>query len=111
MKKITAILVATVFVFVAVSAGLAIAQDAQQQQAQQPKEDAAHRAVGGAMKTVGEASIGTTKTAVSPLVAFWRSITGRGTPDKIVTDPVEQGGKTVYDASKNTGETVTGQNQ
>ena len=110
MKKITAILVVMVFVFMAVSTGLAIAQE-QQQQAQQPKEDAAHRAVGGTMKTVGEASIGTTKTAVSPLVAFWRSITGRGTPDKIVTDPVEQGGKTVYDASKNTGETVTGQNQ
>ncbi len=65
--------------------------------------------VTGSVNTVGEAVDGTVKTGVSPFVAFWRSITGRGNPDKIVTDPVNQGGKTVYDATVNTGKTVVGQ--
>lgn len=75
------------------------------------EDDAAHRAVGGTMKTVGEAAIGTTKTAVSPIVAFWRAITGQGKPEKIITDPVQKGGETVYEASVGTGKTVAGQDQ
>jgi len=103
MKRVTAVLVVMVFAFMAVSTGLAVAQE--------EYADPADRAVAGTMKTVGEAAKGTTETAVSPIVAFWRWMTGKGDPDKIVTDPVSQGGKTVYDASKNTGETLTGKNQ
>ena len=65
--------------------------------------------VTGTANTVGKATEGTAKTAVSPIVAFWNAITGKGTPEKIITDPVNEGGKTVYDASINTGKTVTGQ--
>jgi hypothetical protein len=67
--------------------------------------------VTGSVNTVGKATEGTAKTAVSPLVALWNSITGKGKPENIVTDPVNEGGKTVYDASVNTGKTVTGQRQ
>ena len=37
--------------------------------------------------------------------------TGKGKPENVVTDPVNEGGKTVYNASVNTGKTVTGQKQ
>ena len=57
----------------------------------------------GSVKTVGKAAEGTVKTAVSPFEAM-----GRGEPDKVVTDPVEQGGKTVYQATENTGKALTG---
>jgi len=83
MKKALAVLFVMAFV-VAVIAPVAVAAVDQ--------DDPAHRAVGGTMKTVGEAAIGTTKTAVSPFVAFWRAITGQGRPEKVVTDPVDQGG-------------------
>ena len=65
--------------------------------------------VTGSVNTVGEAACETTETAVSPLVALWRSLTGQGKPEKVVTDPLEKGGKTVYNATTNTGKTVVGQ--
>ena len=101
MKKLATVLFVMAFVLGVVSPMVALAV----------QRDAAHDAVGGSMKTVGEAAKGTVETGVSPIVAFWRSITGRGKPEKIVTDPVEKGGKTVYDASVNTGKTITGQSQ
>ena len=60
--------------------------------------------VTGTVKTVGRAAQGTVETAVSPLEAL-----GKGKPDKIVTDPIEKGGKTVYNATKNTGKALTSQ--
>ena len=60
-------------------------------------------------KQVGEAAKDTTETAVSPLVAFWRFLTGKGKPRKIVTDPIEKSGETVYDTAVNTGKTVVGE--
>ena len=102
MRKVIAVMLVAGFVFTGLSA---VAQTST------PEDDAAHRAVKGTFQTVGEAAKGTTETAVSPIVAFWRWMKGEGTPDKMVTDPVTQGGKTVYDASANTGRTVAGQNQ
>lgn len=107
MKKIAIVMLVMAFVLSVVAPMAAMAQD----QPQAPKQDAAHRAVKGTFQTAGEAAKGTTETAVSPFVALWRSMTGKGKPEKIVTDPVEKGGKTVYDASKNTAETVSGKNQ
>ena len=65
--------------------------------------------VTGSVKTVGEAAEGTAKTAVSPIEAFWNFLTGKDKGDKVVTDPINKGGKTIYDASVNTGKTITGQ--
>ena len=64
--------------------------------------------VTGSVNTVGEATKETTETAVSPIVALWRSITGKGKPKEIVTDPVNKGGEAVYNATVNTGNTVAG---
>ena len=100
MKKTITFLLVALFLFAVVAPVIALAA-----------EDAAHKAVGGTMKTVGEAAKGTTETAVSPLVAFWRSIRGKGSPDKVVTEPIKKGGETVYEASKGTGKTITGQDQ
>jgi hypothetical protein len=60
--------------------------------------------VTGTVKTVGRAAEGTVKTAVSPIQAL-----GEGRPDKMVTDPLEKGGKTVYQATENTGKALTSQ--
>jgi len=103
MKRFIVIMFVTVFVL-GLAAPVAFS-------ATDPDDDAAHRAVRGTVKTVGEAAKGTTETAVSPFVAFWRAITGQGKPEKVVTDPVEKGGKTIYDASEGTGKTITGQKQ
>ncbi|MBD3425977.1 MAG: hypothetical protein GF409_01945 [Candidatus Omnitrophica bacterium] len=67
--------------------------------------------VTGSVNTVGKATQGTAETAVSPIVAFWNAITGKDKPEKIVTDPVNKGGKTIHDATVNTGKTVTGRKQ
>lgn len=107
MRKIAIVMLVMAFVLSVVAPMAAMAQD----QPQAPKQDAAHRAVKGTFQTVGEAAKGSTETAVSPLVAFWKAITGQDKAEKVVTDPVEKGGKTVYDASKNTAETVSGKNQ
>ena len=103
MKKVITILFVAVFIASAVVAS-AQSKDPVKEGAKYPGN-----VVTGSVNTVGEAAKGTTETAVSPIVAFWRSITGQGKPDKIVTDPIEKGGKTVYNAAVNTGETVTGQ--
>ncbi len=105
MKKVITVMVVMAFVLAAVSQVSAVAQEAQKAA---PSNDYARNVLAGSAETVGEAAKGTTETAVSPIVAFWRSITGRGKPEKIVTDPVEKGGKTVYDATVNTGETIAG---
>lgn len=70
--------------------------------------DYSGKVVTGSVNTVGEATNATAKTAVSPLTALWRSLTGQDTPEKIVTDPVNQGGKTLNDAAVNTGKTLEG---
>ena len=57
----------------------------------------------------GHAAEGTVKTVAAPVEALGDSMKGEDTPDKIVTSPVEKGGETVYDATVNTGKTVTGQ--
>lgn len=106
MKKVITILFVAAFVVAAVLPMAASAQD------KDPVKDTARytgNVVTGSVETVAEAAKGTTETAVSPIVAFWRSITGQGKPSKIVTDPVEKGGKTVYDATVNTGKTAVGQ--
>ena len=64
--------------------------------------------VTGSVNTVGEAAKGTTETAVSPFKALWNWMTGKEKGDKVVIDPVNQGGKTVYDAAVNTGKTLEG---
>ena len=65
--------------------------------------------VTGTVKTVGKAVAGTAETVASPVVATGRAMTGEGSPDKVVTDPVKKGGETVYDATVDTGKTLTGQ--
>lgn len=60
--------------------------------------------VTGTVKTVGRAAQGTVETAVSPITAL-----GKGEPDKMITDPVEKGGKTVCNATENTGKALTSQ--
>lgn len=64
--------------------------------------------VTGSVKTVGEAAKGTTETAVSPLVSFWRNLRGKGRPTDVVTEPLRKGGETVRDAAVSTGQTVRG---
>ncbi len=105
MKRCLTVLVVMVFVFVAASPMvLAATKDPVKETAQYTGN-----VVTGSVNTVGEATKETTETAVSPLVAFWRAITGQGKAQNVVTDPLEKGGKTVYDATVNTGQTVTGQ--
>jgi len=98
MKKIVTLLVAMAFMFVAVGTAFAVVKDS---------SDPVGKVGGDAIKTVGEAAKGSSETAVSPVVAFWRWMTGKGKPEKVVTEPVEKTGKTVYDAGVNTGKTVT----
>lgn len=62
-----------------------------------------------AARTVGEAAKGTAETAVSPVVAFWKWMTGKDKGEKVVTDPVNKTGETIYDAAINAKDTVTGQ--
>ena len=106
MKKTTLIMLAVLFAFTAVLAGNAAAAS------DNPARDVANytgNVVTGSVETVGEAAKGTTETAASPIVAFWEWLTGKGEGRNIVTDPVNKGGETVYDASVNTGKTLTGQ--
>ena len=65
----------------------------------------------GSVKTVGTAAKETTEAGVSPLVAFWNWMTGKGKPEKVVTEPVERSGKAVANAVVNTGKTIVGQNK
>ncbi|MFH1878507.1 MAG: hypothetical protein ABH883_06850 [Candidatus Omnitrophota bacterium] len=67
--------------------------------------------VTGTVKTVGEAAKGTGEVALSPIQALGNTMTGKGSPDKIVTEPVEKTGETVKDAAVNTGKTITGQKE
>lgn len=105
MKRVITIMFVMAFGLMAVSPVIASAAD-------KPVKDVADYSGGvvtGSVNTVGEAAKGTTETAVSPIVALWRSLIGKGKPGKVVTDPVEKGGKTVYDATVNTGKTVAGE--
>lgn len=111
MKKLVALLVLVGFVFAA--ALPVMAEDAAECGKDQPVKDVAQytgNVAVGSVKTVGTAAKETTETGVSPLVALWRSLTGKGKPEKVVTDPIEKGGKTVVNATVNTGKTVVGQN-
>ena len=65
MRKIAITMFVAAFIFATLAPMAVLAQ----------QEDAAHRAVGGTMKTIGEATKGTTETAASPIRAFWRWIT------------------------------------
>jgi hypothetical protein len=51
---------------------------------------------------IGKAGVGTVETAVSPLVALWRAIIGKGKPEAIIVDPINKGGKTIKDATVGT---------
>ena len=108
MKRVICLLIVAAMVFSAMSAFAegSFVKDAKK--AGKATAKYTGNVVEGTANTVGYAAKNTTETAVSPLVAFWRSITGRGKPEKIVTDPVNKGGKTVYDTTVNTGNTVTG---
>ena len=105
MKKLVAVLIVMVFALMIV-APMALAQEQQQQEARYT----GRKILSGTAKTGCEATKGVVETGASPLVAFWKSITGQDTPEKIVTKPVERGGQTIYDASVGTGKTVTGTN-
>ncbi len=96
MKKLMAILFVMVIALAAVSPVVLAVE----------KEDAAHRAVKGTFQTIGEAAKGTVEAATSPI-----RVVSEGQPEKVISEPVVESGKTVYDASKNTAETVTGQNE
>ena len=107
MKKAIVILVAAVFVISASQAAFAAKTG---EEYMKDSADYSKGVVTGSVNTVGEAAKGTVDTAASPLVAFWKSITGQDKDaGKIVTDPVEKGGKTIYDAGVNTGKTITGE--
>jgi len=59
----------------------------------------------GGLTTIREAGKGVVDTAMSPLVALKDN-----EPGKVVSDPVEKGGKTLYETGKNTAETIALQN-
>ena len=106
MKKVVSVLIIMAFVFTMTSVAMAgdrsLGEDAKK---------AGHYVGGvctGSVNTVGEAAKEITQKAVSPFVAFWRSITGKGIPQEVVTDPINKGGKAVYDTTVNTGNVVTG---
>ena len=103
MKKMVAVLAVMVLI-VAVCSPAVIAQE------QQEARYTGRKILSGTAKTGCEATKGVVETGASPLVAFWKSITGQDTPEKIITKPVERGGQTIYDASVGTGKTVTGEN-
>jgi hypothetical protein len=111
MRKM--VVFAIIAMFVVALAAPAFAQEAQQKSSfKQATKDTARYGGGvvtGSVNTVGEAAYGTTKAAVSPFQSMWNWMTGKGKAEKIVTDPVEKSGRTVYDATVNTGKTVTGQ--
>ena len=64
--------------------------------------------VTGSVNTVGEAAYGTTKAAVSPFQSLWNWMTGKDKGEKVVTNPVNETGKTIHDAAVNTGDTLAG---
>jgi hypothetical protein len=106
MKKIMMVFVVAAFILTAVSPIMASAGSGD------PVKDTAKysgNVVTGSVNTVGEAAKGTTEVAASPFVALWKAMTGQGKAENVVTDPVNKSGKTVYDATVNTGKTVTGQ--
>ena len=103
MKKVISIVLVMVFVLSVATVAIA---------ANEPVKDAANysgNVVTGTVNTVGKAAYGTTETAVSPIVAFWRNLIGKGKPQDIVVDPINKGGETIKNATVNTGKTVTGQ--
>ncbi len=110
MKKCISILVMMVLVVAVASAAVAESKFVEDsKKAGKATAQYTGNVVTGSVNTVGEAVYGSTKTAVSPIKAFWRSLIGKGKPENIVTDPVNEGVKTVKDATVNTGKTVTGQ--
>ena len=109
MKKVLSVLIVMVFVVAVMAPAFAATEPSG------PAVDVAQKSakytgnvVTGSVNTVGEAAKGTTETAVSPFKALWSWMTGKGEGKKIVTDPVNQGGKTVYDTTVNTGKTLEG---
>lgn len=108
MRKAISVLVVLVMVFAFVAEVMATepsgpAMDAVKKSGQYSKD-----VVTGSVKTVGEAAKGTVETAVSPVIATGKALTGEGKAEEIVTSPVNKGGETVYNAAVNTGETVQG---
>ena len=110
MKKGITILLAAIFA-VAMIAPVALAEEEIMKGENAAKETGEYtgNVVTGSVKTVGEAAEGTGETAVSPIVAFWRAITGQGKPEKVVTDPIEKGGKTIIDGTISTGKILMGE--
>ena len=109
MKKVITTLFVVVFAIAAI-APMALAQSTVK--GDDPVKDTANysgNVVTGSVNTVGAATEGTAETAVSPIVAFWRAITGQGKPDKVITDPIEKGGKTIIDGTISTGKILMGE--
>ena len=100
MKKLACLFVVVAVVCAFATAGFAA-------EAKDPVQYSGN-VVTGSVKTVGEAAEGTTKAAVSPIEALWNFLTGKGKPEKIVTDPVNKSGDTIYKAGQNTDKTVKG---
>lgn len=71
--------------------------------AEETHESVSRDPVTGAVRTVGNAALGTVETAVAPVKAM-----SEGEGDKIVTAPLEKGGQTVKKATEDTGKTLTG---
>jgi len=105
MKTLVTILMIAAFTVIS-SASVFAAMD-EDVTTQAPKKDI----ITGTVETVGDAVVGTAETAVSPVTATGRMLAGEDTPDKIVTDPINQGGKTINKAAVDTGETLTGQKE
>ncbi|HPN72822.1 MAG TPA: hypothetical protein PKZ41_02375 [Candidatus Omnitrophota bacterium] len=108
MRKLVSVMVVMVMVFAFVGQVMA-------EEATGPAMDAAKKTtqysenvVKGSVNTVGEAVKGTGEVAVSPFQAIGRWFKGKGKARNVVTDPIEKSGKTVYDATVNTGKTVQG---
>ncbi|MGD2279023.1 MAG: hypothetical protein PVH45_02865 [Candidatus Omnitrophota bacterium] len=99
MKKMALLVLAVAVVCVLATSGFAGDNDPVQYSG---------NVVTGSVKTVGEAAEGTTKTAVSPIQAFWNFLTGKGSGEKVVTDPVNESGRTINRAAENTGKTLRG---
>ena len=99
MKKLALIALTVAVVCVLATSGFADSKD--------PVEYSGN-VVTGSVKTVGKAAEGTAETAVSPIQAFWDFLTGKGSGEKVVTDPVEKGGRTIYKAGEDTDKTLRG---
>lgn len=110
MRKVISALVVLVMVFAFVAEVMAVEPSGPAMDAAKKTGKYSKDVVKGSVNTVGNAVKGTTETAVSPVAAVGRLFKGKAKPQEVVTDPVNKGGKTVYNAAVDTGKTVQGKN-